>query len=59
LPFGTQFLKILCLKKILNKIVGVIGRISFDIQDIFLYQNAIEGQFLSQKKMFFSTFGNF
>jgi hypothetical protein len=58
-PFGTQVLKIVCLQKIYNKIAGVISGISFDSQDIFRYQNAIEGQLLSQKKLFFSTFGLF
>jgi hypothetical protein len=58
-PFGTQFLKILCLRKIFNKIAGVKGAISFETQDIFKFQNAIEGQFLSQKKLFFSTFCHF
>jgi hypothetical protein len=57
--FGTQFLEILFLPKIFNKIVGAIGGISFDIQEIFKYQNAIEGQFLSQKKLSFTTFCHF
>jgi hypothetical protein len=39
--------------------VGVVGVISFDSLDIFKYQNAIKGQFLSQKKLFFSTFCQF
>jgi hypothetical protein len=58
-PFGTKYLKILCWSKISNKIVGVISAISLDSKNIFEYQNAIEGQFLCQKKLFFSTFCHF
>ena len=50
MPFGTQFLKILFMPKNPNMMSGVIGVIFGDSQNIFLYQNAIEGQFLSQKK---------
>jgi hypothetical protein len=46
-------------RKISNKIVGVVKVISLGIQDILKYQNAIYGQFLSQKKLFFSTFCQF
>jgi hypothetical protein len=30
----------------------------FDSQDILSYQNAIQGQFLSQKKLFLPDFGH-
>jgi hypothetical protein len=50
--FGTQFFEILFSQKNSDKIVGVIGGISFDSQEIFYHQNAIEGQFLPKKSCF-------
>ena len=59
MPFGTQFSEILYLQKILNIMSGVIYmRHVFDSQDILSYQNAIQGQFLSQKKLFLPDFGH-
>jgi hypothetical protein len=58
-PFDTQFLKILCFRKILNKIAAVKGAISFEIQDIFIYQISTEDQCLSQKKCFSLLFAIF
>jgi hypothetical protein len=42
---GHSIFKNVFLQKIPNTILVVIGGISFDSQDIFKYQNAIEGHF--------------
>jgi hypothetical protein len=59
MSFGTKYLIILCWLKIPNEIVGVISAISLDSKNIFKYQNAIEGQFLSQKSCFCLLFAIF
>ena len=56
---ALNFLKILCLQKISDIISVVIGVIFFESQDISQNQNAIEGEFLSQKKLFSLLFAIF
>jgi hypothetical protein len=51
-PFGTKFIKILCLKKISNKIAGKKGAISSDSKNIFNIKTQLKFNFYLKKNVF-------